>query len=103
MTTLTIDLESEDLMTFRQAETRIPGRKKVSNKTLHRWRLKGFRGITLEAVRVGLEWQTSTEAIQRFIERQNPQPTAAPETPARRMKRNEAAKAELRRMGVGTQ
>ena len=98
---MAIDVEIEDVITLTEASWQIPGRKKaVSLCTMHRWRLKGFRGIKLECVRIGLEWQTSREAILRFIKAMNPVVTPAEETPTRRSKRCEAAKSELAAMGI---
>jgi hypothetical protein len=100
---MAIDVETEELMTLRQATTRIPGRKRVHINTMHRWRLTGYHGVKLECLRIGgTEWMTSREALLRFIESLNPQQPVAPETEARRAKRNAAVKEELYRLGVGT-
>lgn len=59
-----IDISSETLLTFSEASKRLPGRPHVS--TLHRWRLRGVRGIKLESCLVGGKRYTSHEAVQRF-------------------------------------
>lgn len=98
---LAIDPETEEMLTLSQATTQIPGRRSVSMNTLHRWRLKGFRGVKLECIRIGLEWQTSREAINRWIRKLNPTTTAvAPETPTARNRRVDAATDRLAAMGI---
>lgn len=95
-----IDVEKEETLTLTEATTQVPGRSSVHINTLHRWRLKGFRGVKLECIRIGIEWQTSREAIIRFIERLNPAQTVAEETPAARGRRNESAKQQLAAIGI---
>jgi hypothetical protein len=62
-----IDLSTERLCTFLQAAKTLPGHVHLS--TLHRWRLRGIRGIKLETILVGGKRLTSAEALQRFAQR----------------------------------
>jgi hypothetical protein len=64
---MSIDLQNETLLTFSEASARVPGR--VSVQTLHRWRLRGVRGVKLESCKVGGKRITSAEALQRFSDR----------------------------------
>jgi hypothetical protein len=61
------DLSAEDLLSFGKAVSAIPGRERVSLGTLHRWRLKGVRGVRLETVLIGGQRFTSRQAIERFL------------------------------------
>jgi hypothetical protein len=61
------DLSAEDLLSFGKAASAIPGRERVSLGTLHRWRLKGVRGVRLETVLIGGQRFTSRQAIERFL------------------------------------
>ena len=59
--------------------------------------------VRLEAVRIGGQWVTSAEAVQRWSERLAADPTtpaAPPRTPTARRKAIDAADRELERMGV---
>ena len=71
--------------------------------TLHRWRLRGIRGIRLETVRCGGRRLTSVEAVRRFLA----ETTAAVDgasTPARTSRQRQAAidraEAELDAAGI---
>ncbi len=57
-------MNGEQLLTFTQIARMLPSRNHVS--TLHRWRLRGVRGIKLETVVVGGRRYTSREAVIRF-------------------------------------
>jgi hypothetical protein len=60
---------SEQVLTTSQALSElqsISGRR-PDKATLHRWIFRGIGGVRLEAVRVGVNWVTSTEALNRFI------------------------------------
>ena len=61
---MSIDFQSETLLSFSQATKGLPGRPHLS--TLHRWRLRGIRGVRLETCMVGGRRYTSREALQRF-------------------------------------
>ena len=59
-----IDFQGETLLSFSQAAKVLPGRPHLS--TLHRWRLRGIRGVKLETVLIGGRRFTSCEALERF-------------------------------------
>lgn len=40
---------------------------RLSERTFHRWRLKGLRGVRLKTVRSGRTILTSVEAINQFL------------------------------------
>lgn len=61
---MAIDINSESLLTFSVAARSLPGQPHVS--TIHRWRLRGVRGIKLETALIGGIRYTSREALQRF-------------------------------------
>lgn len=97
---MSIDVENETLIAFADACRAFPGRK-VCIQTLHRWRLRGVRGVKLETCLVGNFRFTSKEAIQRFIEAQN----AGDSKPAKlsssqRQRQSAAARRELEAMGA---
>ncbi|HTQ40768.1 MAG TPA: DUF1580 domain-containing protein [Pirellulales bacterium] len=59
-----IDITQEQLLTFPDAARLLPGNVHVS--TLHRWRLRGIKGIKLETAVVGGRRYTSREALSQF-------------------------------------
>ena len=63
---MAIDLRQDSLLTLSAAAQSLPGRPHVS--TLHRWRLRGSKGIKLETVMIGGVRYTSLEALQKFVE-----------------------------------
>ena len=97
-----IDIQNENLIQFTDAPCHIPGRPHIA--TVHRWRLRGARGVRLDSILVGGKRFTSTEAIERFIEQTT---TAADgvtaprtETSAAREKRLARVEAELAAAGI---
>ena len=67
-----LDLLGGGLISFREAASRLPVRRKgkaAHASTLHRWRAKGLRGFRLPARRVGGVWMTSLAALEWFFER----------------------------------
>ncbi len=64
-----IDIQNETLIPFKD----LPGwckrnlGRRVAPSTLHRWRLRGCRGIKLETLLIGGTRTTSAEALQRFF------------------------------------
>jgi hypothetical protein len=56
----------ETVLTLRAASASLPGRPHIS--TLHRWRMRGVRGIRLETCLIGGVRHTSREALQRFAD-----------------------------------
>lgn len=55
-----------EYLTLAEARLRLPGRPHLS--TLHRWRLRGVRGIKLRTCLVGGRRFTRPEWLQEFIE-----------------------------------
>ena len=66
---MSIDLSIEQLLSLPCAARRLPGHPHIS--TLHRWRLRGVRGVRLETTLVGGKRYTSIEALQRFADQLN--------------------------------
>jgi len=98
---MSIDVNTEDLIRFTDAIRSFPGRD-ICIQTLHRWRLRGVRGVKLETCLVGGTRYTSHQAIGRFIAAQNTSPaTAASVSPKQRERQSAAARRELAAMGVG--
>ncbi len=98
---MSIDLSTETMVPFPDAPSRIPGRPHIA--TVHRWRLRGVRGIKLESCLVGGKRFTSIEAIERFVERT----TAAADgeqspsrTPRQRQRAIKQAEQELAQAGI---
>jgi hypothetical protein len=96
-----IDTNTESVIQFNEARTAVPGDKRLSLATLHRWRLKGVRGVRLETILIGGLRYTSREAISRFIAAQNADesPTHVI-TPSQRKRLAEAAQAALSSAGI---
>ena len=92
---------NEALLSLAAAGRTLPGKPHLS--TLHRWRLRGVRGVRLETVLIGGRRYTSVEALERFSERVT---TAADGEPApQRTNRQRAAaisraERELDRAGI---
>jgi hypothetical protein len=61
-----IDFNSESLISFQEATQHAPGEPHIS--TLHRWRLRGIRGVRLETCLIGGKRFTTKEALDRFFE-----------------------------------
>lgn len=62
---------SESILTIPQARVELANitGQRPDRATLHRWILRGVRGVRLEACRVGPSWITSVEALNRFVVR----------------------------------
>lgn len=97
-----IDVESETLVQFPEARSAFPGDRRHSLATLHRWRLRGVRGVKLETVLIGGLRYTSKEAIARFIAAQNADdaPAAPAITPTQRRRQAQAAQRALQEAGL---
>jgi len=100
-----IDIENEELISLAEAAGMVPsGRKGRSPdvKTVYLWTTAGCRGVVLETVQIAGRRGTSKEAVRRFLQ----ELTAASNTgkQPRRARpneaRNQAAEAELDRLGV---
>ena len=88
-----IDIQKETLVQFKDAPKHAPGRPHIA--TVHRWRLRGVRGVKLDSILSGGKRFTSIEAIERFIE----QTTAAADgTPVPRAESNAARERRLARV-----
>lgn len=69
-----IDLATEKLLTLEQAAEKLL----VSKATLYRWITNGSKGVRLEAIKMGVHWRTSEEALQRFGDRLTPNQEPTP-------------------------
>ena len=96
---MAIDPELENLVHFAEATRAFPGRT-LCLQTLHRWRLRGVRGVRLETCLVGNLRFTSREAISRFLAAQNVDEQPAEITPSQRRRQSQAARKELERIGI---
>ncbi len=95
------DFRREQLLSLAEAARTIPGQPHIA--TLHRWRLRGIRGIKLRTVKAGGRRFVSQEALAEFF----CQTTAAADgkpapvrTSKRRQRAIEAAERELDRAGI---
>ena len=61
-----IDIENENPITLAEAARTLPGGP-VHVSTIHRWRMKGVRGIRLETFLRGGVRRTTNEAVRRFF------------------------------------
>ena len=70
-----IDIQTESLISLKDACRMIPGRsgKAINRATIWRWASRGRRGVTLETVLLGDRF-TSVEAVGRFVARLNGTP-----------------------------
>ena len=99
-----LDLQSEELITFREAIKFIPRRngKTAHLSILYRWSSVGLKGVRLEYIQAGGTRCTSHAAIRRFFQRltdaENPAPCS--KTPAQRQREIEAAERELEEAGI---
>jgi hypothetical protein len=80
--------------------------KPPSTQTITRWILKGMRAVDgrlvkLDALKIGYQWHSSQDAVERLIVAVNT-PADAPlsKTPSQRAAQNEAAKRILEKAGV---
>lgn len=66
---MAIDVQSETLISFREvpAWTKEHLGNRVHPSTIHRWRLRGARGVKLETLLAGGTRYTSAEALNRFF------------------------------------
>lgn len=93
---------NETLLKLEQARSEFPGRNRLGLSTLHRWRLKGVRGVRLETCLIGGQRFTSQEAIERFIAAQNAadEPVRLAITATQRARQAEAAQQALKAAGM---
>ncbi|MDB5340538.1 MAG: hypothetical protein JWN70_6157 [Planctomycetaceae bacterium] len=96
---MNFDLSEEELIPFSKACKEFPGGG-VCLQTLHRWRLRGIRGVKLETIMIGGRRYTSRAAIGRFVAAQNKGQDPPPLSVSQRAKRSAAARLELEKMGI---
>lgn len=96
---MSIELEHETLVAFSDARTAFRDGRRKSLATLHRWRLRGIRGVRLETLLIGGIRYTSLEAIDRFIRAQNANnpPAVSGITASQRRTQAETARTVLER------
>lgn len=85
-----IDTAKEKLITIKDARKLFPVRPSLS--TVFRWLNKGTRGVKLESVRIGGRRYTTAEAIDRFIDAQQREPSA------RKSRRRDQSLADAKRL-----
>jgi hypothetical protein len=97
---MALDLQQEQLLTFAEASARFPGRPHLA--TLHRWRLRGIRGIQLESCLIGGRRFTSVEALQRFSNRLDPAASTGgpPHSKSANRRRRASADAICKQAGI---
>ncbi len=97
-----ICIHTENLLTLTEASKTLPGRPHTS--TLWRWHTKGVRGgVKLETIVIGGLRYTSSEAIERFVERTTAVADGEPapqRTTSQRNKAIEKAEQELADAGI---
>jgi hypothetical protein len=103
-----IDLKTETPISLAAAARLFPPGRRGRPLTIS-WITDGVRApggerIRLEAARAGGRWITTTEAVQRFIERQTPNldrdKPLPPRSPHKRQRAPEKAALELERAGI---
>jgi hypothetical protein len=111
---LSIDITSETPITFGEAASLLPRRRRgrrVATQTLYRWARNGIQGVTLETLDTPSGLVTSRAAVQRFLERLSEARQATPGPPApvpvlsrrsasQRLRADAKAASELASMGV---
>lgn len=99
---MSINVQTERLRSFSEVPSTLASRPNIS--TIHRWRLRGVRGIKLESIMIGGVRYTSDEALQRFFDRTTAvaDGTAQPEarTATQRERAVSRAEAELEAAGI---
>lgn len=65
---MALDLENEQIISFREAAERSPGRNGlgVHVSAIRRWARDGISGVKLDAAKIGGTFFTSIEALKRF-------------------------------------
>ncbi len=98
---MSIDFDSENIITLAEACRRVPP-DGVSTATMARWIQRGVRGVKLETIVIGGRRLTSVESLSRFFAAQNAAdvPAAPTITATQRRRQSEAARSELEKMGV---
>ena len=93
-----IDVNTETLLPFSKAAKRCA----VTIPTLYSWAFRGTKeGWRLESIKLGGKRFTSEEALERFVEAQNPdQPEEKRETRTQRKRRIDKVKEYLKQEGL---
>jgi len=95
-----IAIATEDLLTFSQACSYLPRRRrgrKAATSTIWRWATRGLRGVKLEVIRLGGQSYTSREALQRFADRLS---GGEPEREEKSLQKMAMIEAHLAREGI---
>jgi hypothetical protein len=95
----TLDLLAEDRLTLSQAARLL----RLHVGTIHRWRLRGCRGVRLETALLGGIRYTTRQALDRFVAATTAAADGvapAPRTPAQRERAIAAAERELAAAGI---
>jgi hypothetical protein len=100
-----IDLKTETPINLRQAARLLPSGRKgrpVHVSTLVRAITRGANGCKLEALRLGKQWVTTVEALQRWGEAQTPASCNQPRnrTSVARTRDGERAARRLEELGI---
>lgn len=85
----------ETLVGIKEANYKFPG-KTPSSRSIARWASEGYKGCVLETCKIGNTRYTSTEAIERFIERINSKPEYKPTFPRLSEKEIDQKKAKFK-------
>ena len=100
---MSIDLTTETPFTLAEAARTLPGGA-VHVSTIHRWRMKGCRGVRLETFLRGGVRHTTREAIERFFAATTAAADGDATTPVRTSRQREreiaAAEEELAAAGI---
>ena len=98
---MSIDITSGTLLSLADAAKSLPGRPNLS--TLHRWRLRGVRGVKLETCLIGGRRFTSLESLKKFAAATTAAAStrASPyQSPSRRQRAIDQAERELAEDGI---
>lgn len=99
-----IDLTIETILTFAQARSRLPNRrrgKRPDVSTLYRWAKVGLHGVRLETIKIGGQTCTSLEALQRFFDALSaPANDSGNMATGRKRKRDDDVENELGKAGI---
>ena len=106
-----IDLKTESPLSLAQAARLVPPTrldKQVHVSTILRWISHGVRGVRLEAVRIGVRWVTTHEALERFsaaltaqhFSPPSPIGTSSRQDTSRRQRQQERVEEQLSALGI---
>jgi hypothetical protein len=98
-----IDLTTETILTFADARSRLPKRrrgKRPDISTLYRWAQVGLHGIRLETIKIGGQTCTSVEALQRFFDALSAPANGGNVPTGRKRRRDDDVENELAEAGI---